>query len=127
MVRVERRKYQFLYKEGDDFHFMNTETYDQIMIEGKMIENGDLVKDGEMIDILFHASEERPLTVDLPQYIILEVTYTEPGEKGNTATNVTKPATVETGATVKVPIFINEGDIVKIDTRSGNYMERVKK
>jgi elongation factor P len=126
VVRVERRKYQFLYKEGEDFHFMNTEDYSQVMIEGKMIENGDLLKDGEMVDILFHAKEERPLTIDLPQYITLAVTYTEPGLKGDTATNVTKPATVETGAEIKVPIFINEGDNIKIDSKTRAYMERVK-
>ncbi|NNE16354.1 MAG: elongation factor P [Saprospiraceae bacterium] len=126
VVRVERRKYQFLYKDGDDFHFMNNENYEQMMIEGKMIDNGDLLKDGENVEILFHAAEERPLTIDLPQYVILTVTYTEPGQKGNTATNVTKPATVETGAEVKVPIFINEGDKIKIDTKSRSYSERVK-
>lgn len=126
VVRVERRTYQFLYKEGDDFHFMNNETYNQIMLEGKMIENGDLLKDGENVEILFHAEEERPLTIDLPQYVILEVTYTEPGVKGNTATNVTKPATVETGAEIKVPIFINEGDKVKIDSKTRSYQERIK-
>ncbi len=126
VVRVERRKYQFLYKEAEDFHFMNTETYDQVMIEGKMIENGDLLKDGEMVEILFHAQEERPLTIDLPQYLTLEITYTEPGLKGDTATNASKPATVETGAEIKVPIFINEGDKIKIDTKTRSYMERVK-
>jgi elongation factor P len=125
-VRVERRTYQFLYKDGDDFHFMNNETYEQIMLDGKMIENGDLLKDGENVEILFHAEEERPLTIDLPQYVILEVTYTEPGERGNTATNVTKPATVETGAEVKVPIFINQGDKIKIDSSTRSYQERIK-
>lgn len=126
VVRVERRTYQFLYKEGNDFHFMNNETFEQIMLEGDMIENGDLLKDGENVEILFHADEERPLTIDLPQYIILEVTYTEPGERGNTATNVTKPATVETGAEIKVPIFINQGDKIKVDSSSRSYMERIK-
>ena len=126
VVRVERRTYQFLYKEGEDFHFMNNETYEQIMLESKMIENGDLLKDGENVEILFHADEERPLTIDLPQYIVLEVTYTEPGERGNTATNVTKPATVETGAEIKVPIFINQGDKIKIDSSTRSYQERIK-
>jgi len=125
-VRVERRTYQFLYKDGDDFHFMNNDTYEQIMLDGGMIENGDLLKDGEHVEILFHAEEERPLTIDLPQYLILEVTYTEPGERGNTATNVTKPATVETGAEIKVPIFINQGDKVKIDSSTRSYQERIK-
>lgn len=126
IVRVERRTYQFLYKDGNDFHFMNTDTYEQIMLQGEMIENGDLLKDGAFVEILFHADEERPLTIDLPQYVELEVTYTEPGERGNTATNVTKPATVETGAEVKVPIFINQGDIIKIDSKTRSYQERIK-
>jgi elongation factor P len=126
VVRVERRTYQFLYKEGQDFHFMNTEDYSQVMIEGKMIDNGDLLKDGEMVEILFHAEDERALTIDLPQYVVMEVTYTEPGLKGNTATNASKPATLETGAEVNVPMFINQGDKVKIDSKSRAYMERVK-
>ncbi|MGA0284571.1 MAG: elongation factor P [Saprospiraceae bacterium] len=126
IVRVERRTYQFLYKDGNDFHFMNNETFEQIMLDGEMIENGDLLKDGENVEILFHAEEERPLTIDLPQYVQLQVSYTEPGERGNTATNVTKPATVETGAEVKVPIFINEGDIIKIDSKTRSYQERIK-
>lgn len=126
VVRVERRKYQFLYKEGQDFHFMNNEDYSQVMIEGKMIDNGDLLKDGENVEILFHAEDERPLTIDLPQYIVMEVTYTEPGVKGNTATNATKPATIETGAEINVPMFINQGDKVKIDSKTRAYMERVK-
>lgn len=79
-----------------------------------------------MIDVLYHAEKEMPLTTEMPQYVVLEVTYTEPGEKGNTATNATKPATVASGAEIKVPIFINEGDKVKIDTRTGSYHERVK-
>lgn len=127
VVRVERRTYQFLYKDGDDFNFMNTETYEQVMIEGKMIDNGDLLKDGQNVEILFHSEKETPLTIDLPQYITLAITYTEPGVKGNTATNVSKPATTETGAEIKVPIFINEGDLVKIDTATRGYVERVKK
>lgn len=126
IVRVERRTYQFLYKDGNDFHFMNNETFEQIMLDGDMIDNGDLLKDGENVEILFHAEEERPLTIDLPQYVQLKVTYTEPGERGNTATNVTKPATVETGAEVKVPIFVNEGDIIKIDSKTRSYQERIK-
>jgi len=126
IVRVERRTYQFLYKDGNDFHFMNNESFEQIMLDGAMIDNGDLLKDGENVEILFHAEEERPLTIDLPQYVQLQVTYAEPGERGNTATNVTKSATVETGAEVKVPIFINEGDIIKIDSKTRSYQERIK-
>ncbi len=127
VVRVERRTHQFLYKDGEDFNFMNTETYDQVVIQGKMIDNGDLLKDGENVEILYHAENETPLTIDLPQYVTLKVTYTEPGVKGNTATNATKPATVESGAEVKVPIFINEDDLIKVDTKTRSYVERVKK
>ena len=105
---------------------MNDETYEQTMIEEKMIDNADLMKEGSYVEILFHADEERPLTIDLPQYITLEVTYTEQGHKGNTATNASKPATVETGAEIRVPIFINEGDKIKIDSRNKSYQERVK-
>lgn len=127
IVRVERRKFQYLYKDDTGFNFMDNETYEQIVIGEKMIDNAGLMKEGSDIEVLMHAGEDRPLTVDLPQYVQLEVTYTEPGVKGNTATNATKPATVETGATVNVPLFINEGDVVKVDTRSGDYVERVKK
>ena len=127
IVRVERRKFQYLYKDDAGYNFMDNETYEQIVIGDKMIDNAGLMKEGSDIEVLMHADENRPLTVDLPQYVQLEVTYTEPGVKGNTATNATKPATVETGATVNVPLFINEGDFVKVDTRSGDYVERVKK
>ena len=126
VVRVERRTYQYLYPDDQGFNFMDNETYDQVNIQKEMIENSDLMKEGSNIEILFHAEKNVPLTIDLPQYIILEVTYTEPGVRGNTATNVTKPATVETGAEIKVPIFINEGDKIKIDSATRAYVERVK-
>lgn len=125
-VRVERRQYQFLYKDDMGYHFMNTETYDQIMLDEKMIEQPALLKEGSQVDVLFHAAENVPLTLEQPQHIILQVTYAEPGVRGDTATNTLKPATVETGAEVRVPLFINEGDFVKIDTKTGNYIERVK-
>ena len=96
------------------------------MIDGKMIENPKLMKEGSEVEVLFHAEKEIPLTVDLPQYAILEVTYTEPGVRGDTATNAMKPATLETGARVKVPLFINEGEKIKVDTRTGSYVERAK-
>lgn len=126
VVRVERRVYQFLYQDDMGFHFMDNETYEQVNISGEMIENSDLMKEGSQVEILFDAANNTPLTIDLPQHIVLEVTYTEPGAKGNTATNVTKPATVETGAEIKVPIFINEGDKIKIDSATRDYLERVK-
>lgn len=125
-VRVERRNYQYLYKDEFGFHFMNNDTYEQISIDGAMIDRAELLKDGSEVEILIQADNELPLTVDLPQHIILEVTYTEPGVRGDTATNASKPATVETGAEIRVPLFINAGDRVKIDTRTGMYLERVK-
>lgn len=125
-VRVERRKFQFLYDDDLGYHFMNNETYEQVALTKEMIERPDLLKEGTEVDILFHAEREIPLTLEMPQYIILEVTYTEPGMKGDTATNTLKPAKVETGAEVRVPLFINQGDLVKVDTATGNYMERVK-
>lgn len=127
VVRVERRKFQFLYSDDSGYHFMDNETYDQIPIQEELIENAKLLKEGLQIEILFHAEKETPLTIDLPQYIELEVTYTEPGVRGDTATNAQKPATLETGAEVKVPLFINVGDLIKVDSRNNSYVERVKK
>jgi len=126
IVRVERRIFQYLYSDDTGFHFMNNETYDQVAIEEKLIDNHKFMKEGAQIEILYHADKEIPLSVELPQYETFEITQTDPGAKGNTATNVTKPAKIETGAEIKVPIFINEGDKVKIDTATGNYIERVK-
>lgn len=126
-VRVERRKFQYLYSDDSGYHFMNNETFEQTFLAETMIDNPKLLKEGTEVDILFHAEEERALTLEMPQYVVLEVTYTEPGVKGDTATNTLKPATVETGAEVKVPLFINEGDLVKLDTQTSAYMERVKK
>lgn len=126
-VRVERRTFQYLYNDDMGYHFMNNETYEQVNLQKELLPRPELLKEGMLIDILYHAEEETPLTIEMPQYVVLEVTYTEPGVKGDTATNTLKPATVETGAEVKVPLFINQGDLVKIDCESGNYMERVKK
>ena len=125
-VRVETHTFQYLYAEGDQFHFMNNESFEQITLDKKVLDAPDLLKEGINVMIQINAETEAPLSVDMPASIILEVTYAEPGVKGNTATNATKPATVETGATVNVPLFINEGDKIKIDTATGNYMERVK-
>ncbi len=125
-VRVETRSYQFLYAEGDTFHFMNTQDYNQITLEKSSLDAPGLLKEGEVVTILFNTEDSTPLSVDMPASVILKVTYTEPGVKGNTATNATKPAKVETGAEVNVPLFINEGDKIKVDTEKGAYMERVK-
>ncbi len=125
-VRVERRKFQFLYKEDDQYNFMNNETYDQISLLESLLPNPGLLKEGEMVEVLFHAEKEIPLTCEMPASVVMEIIYTEPGIKGDTATNTLKPATVETGAEVKVPLFINIGDKVKIDTKTNTYQERVK-
>lgn len=125
-ARVEKRTHQFLYKDDFGFHFMNADTYEQVMIEKTMIESPDLIKDGQEVDILYHAEKEIALTCELPAYVELEITYTEPGLKGDTATNATKPATLETGAEIQVPLFINQGDKIKVDTRARAYGERVK-
>lgn len=127
-VRVERRPYQFLYKDDMGLNMMNTETFDQVAIPVEMVENADLMKEGQVIEINFHADEEMPLTAEMPLAVELEITYTIDGEKGNTASSTAlKPATVETGAEIMVPMFINEGDVIKVDTKDRSYSERVKK
>ncbi len=126
-VRVERRKFQYLYPDGDDFVLMNQESYDQITVMGELIENGKFLKEGDTLDVLFHSQKEIMLSIELPQTVTLKITYTEPGLRGDTATNTLKAATVETGAEVRVPLFCEEGDLVKIDTTTGAYIERVKK
>ncbi len=125
-VRVETHKFQYLYPEGDQFHFMNVEDYNQITISKAAIDSPGLLKEGELVTVIINSEDDMPLSVDMPVSVILEVTSTEPGVKGNTATNATKPATVETGASIMVPLFINEGDKIKIDTAKGTYKERVK-
>jgi elongation factor P len=125
-VRVETHKFQYLYKDGDTFHFMNTEDYTQIFLQKSALDASDLMKEGEIVTIIINSEDSMPLSVEMPASVILEVKATEPGIKGNTATNATKPATVETGAIVNVPLFINEGDKIKVETDKGTYKERVK-
>lgn len=125
-VRVETRSYQYLYADGETYHFMNTDDYNQITLQESALDAPGLLKEGEIVKIMFNTEDSMPLSVEMPASVVLEVTYTEPGVKGNTATNATKPAKVETGAEVNVPLFINEGDKIKIDTSSASYMERVK-
>ena len=125
-VRVETHSFQFLYAEGDQFHFMNVDSYEQITLDKKTLDAPDLLKEGTIVMVQINTETDLPLSVDMPSSIVLKVTYAEPGVKGNTATNATKPAKVETGASVNVPLFINEGDKIKIDTATGSYMERVK-
>lgn len=125
-ARIERRAHQFLYKDDLGFHFMNTEDYEQIALPKELINAPDLLKDGQEADILFHAETETPLNCELPPFVILQVTYTEPGIKGDTATNASKPATLETGAEIQVPLFVEIDTVIKVDTRDHSYSERVK-
>ena len=125
-VRVETRKYQYLYNEGETYHFMNNSDYTQIQLQKEILDAPDLMKEGETLTVIVRSEDEMPLAVEMPASVILEVTHTEPGVKGNTATNATKPAKVETGARVNVPLFINEGDKIKIETDKGTYQERIK-
>ena len=127
-ARVERRPYQYLYTDDLGFNFMHLETFEQISIEADMVEHADLMKEGQAVEIVVHADTETPLTVDLPPFVELQVSYTEPGEKGNTAsTSAQKPAELETGAKIMVPLFIDTGEVIKVDTRDRSYAERVKK
>ena len=125
-VKVVTNQYQYLYNDSDYFHFMNNDDYNQITIDKNKIDYPDLLKEGENVTIIINTEDNSPLSVDMPLSVVLEVTHTEPGVKGNTATNATKPATLETGATINVPLFINEGDKIKIDTEKGQYIERIK-
>ena len=126
-VRVERRPYQYLYEDDMGCNFMHTETFEQIQIPREMIENSDLMREGQVVEVMFHTEKETVLSAELPPIVDMEVTYTEPGIKGDTAsTNSLKPATVDTGATVRVPLFINTGEKIRVDTRTRESYERIK-
>ena len=126
-ARVVRYPYQFLYKDDTGFVFMNTETFEQVSLQEDLIENHDLMKEGQDVEISYHDETETPLFVDLPAFVELQITYSEPGVKGDTATNTLKPATLETGTEIQVPLFVDTDDFIKIDTRTRAYVERVKK
>jgi elongation factor P len=126
VARVERRPYQYLYKDDMGYYFMHLETYEQISVSESMIENHQFLKEGFNVEIVVHADTDNILSVDIPQFVVMEVIYSEPGLKGDTATNTLKPAKIETGATVMVPLFVNTGDKIKVDTRDSSYVERVK-
>ncbi|HDQ45936.1 MAG TPA: elongation factor P [bacterium] len=124
-VRLEKKPFQFLYREPDHFTFMNTRTYDQVAVPDEIVGDAEhYLKEGMDVEILFN--DEEPLGVDIPIFVNLKITKSDPGVRGDTATGVTKPATLETGFTVQVPLFIEEGETIRVDTRTGEYMERVK-
>lgn len=125
-ARVIRRPYQFLYKDETGYNFMDNETFDQIVIDGNSIENNDFLKEGDVCEVIVHEETNQILGCELPQHVVLEITYSEPAVAGNTATNAQKPATLETGATVMVPLFVNQGEKIKVNTRDRSYVERVK-
>ncbi len=127
VIRVERRPYQFLYKDDDGYNFMHRETFEQIHLGNELVENADLMKEGQEVEMMFLADEERCLTCELPAYVEMEVTYTEPAVKGDTtSTSAMKEAVLETGAKIMVPLFINTGDRIYVNTADRAYGQRVK-
>lgn len=125
-VRVEKKPYQFLYKDDTGYNFMDNETFEQIAVQENMVDAPKFLKEGQEVSVLINGETDLPMGVELPDKIVLMVTYSEPGMKGDTATRTLKPATVETGATVNVPLFVNEGELIRINSKSGEYVERVK-
>src|SRR6195952_3939042 len=125
-VRVEKKDYQFLYKDDTGYSFMDTETFEQISVNENQDDAPQFLKDGAPVTVMFNTETELPMSVELPDKIVLQVTYSEPGLKGDTATRTLKPAKVETGANVNVPLFVNEGDMIRVNTKTGEYVERVK-
>jgi elongation factor P len=127
VARVERRPYQFLYADDMGYNFMHLETFEQLTIQADMIENKDLYKEGQEVEIVYHADTETPLSVELPPFVDLEIIYSEPGVRGDTSSSTAlKPAKLETGAEIMVPIFIQQGEKIRVDTRDRSYSERVK-
>jgi elongation factor P len=125
-VRVERKDYQYLYKDETGYNFMDSETFEQIAVSESLVDAPQFLVDGQGVTVLINTESDTPMSVELPDKIISKVTYSEPGVRGDTATRTLKPATVETGATVMVPLFVNEGDVIRINTKTGEYIERVK-
>lgn len=123
---IERKNMQFLYKDDMGFHFMDTENYEQISFNEEQVGDTEkFMKEQQEVEVQIY--QGKPIGIELPTSVEFEITYTEPGVKGDTVSSTTKPATIETGATINVPLFVNMGDRVKVDTRNGNYIERVKK
>ena len=125
-ARIEKRPHQYLYNDDMGYHFMDSNTFEQVSLMEEMVDGHQFLKEGQEVNVIYHAETETPLSVELPPFVELKIVYTEPGIKGDTATNATKPAKLETGAEIQVPLFINEGETIKVDTRTASYSERVK-
>jgi elongation factor P len=125
-VRVERKEYQYLYKDDTGYSFMDNETFEQVTVAEELVDAPQFLKEGQMVSVLINTETETPMSVELPDKIEMLVTYSEPGLRGDTATRTLKPATVETGASVMVPLFVNEGEMIRVNTKTGEYVERVK-
>jgi elongation factor P len=125
-ARIERRPYQYLYKDDLGYHFMDSNTFEQTIIQEGQINAPEFLTDGQAVEVIVHDETETVLVCELPAFVEMTVTYTEPGLKGDTATNATKPATVDTGAEIQVPLFINQDEKIRVDTRTKSYSERVK-
>jgi len=125
-VRVERKDYQYLYKDDTGYNFMDNETFEQVAVAETLVDAPQFLKEGAPVSVLINTETELPMSVELPDKVVMLVTYSEPGMKGDTATRTLKPATVETGATVMVPLFVNEGEMIRVNTKTGEYVERVK-
>ena len=125
-IRVEKKTYQFLYKDDSGYNLMNNETFEQIVMAEVMIDAPQYLKDGGEVFVFINMETEQPIGAELPEKIVVLITYCEPGVRGDTATRATKPATIDTGATVNVPLFVNEGELIRINTKTGDYVERVK-
>jgi elongation factor P len=125
-VRVEKKPFQFLYKDESGYNLMNNETYEQIAVAEEMIDGVAYLKEGAEVAVLINTETEQPIGAELPEKIVVLITYCEPGVKGDTATRATKPATIESGATIQVPLFVGEGELIRINTKTGDYLERVK-
>lgn len=125
-ARIERRPHQYLYRDDLGYHFMDSNSFEQVALPEKLINTPEFLKDGQEVEVVYHAETETALSCELPPFVELVITYTEPGIKGDTATNASKPATLETGAVIQVPLFINQDEKIKVDTRTSSYYERVK-
>ncbi len=125
-VRVERKDFQYLYKDDTGYNFMDNETFEQIAVQENLVVAPQFLKEGAQVSVLINTETELPMSVELPDKIVLKVTYSEPGVKGDTATRTLKPATLETGASINVPLFVNEGEMIRVNTKTGEYVERVK-